>query len=464
MNERLLIRVLIGTHQFEKEEQILRYKMIGFAAMVSLLIPGIGAIALFRYTQGASERAFMDISFISLIFLGWMLLRLNKAFFIPISRILLLIGLIMASIELIWFPESQSRVLWFSTIVYLGFFLLDRREGSVWLGAIISGLSCIYFFAPNLVAMNGYDFAIFILNLFLLSILIHWHEKIKEDSLQMHAQHRRELQETIAEKTYELQQLNATLHRRVDEEVNKNRDKEKQIIQQSRLAQMGEMITMIAHQWRQPLAAISATATALDLKIMRDAYDPEFFKAQMGQINGYARHLSNTIDDFRNFFSSNKEKRRFRLSECVQKALSIIGTTLKNRNIVLDMNVESDPQLFTYENELRQVILNLLKNAEDVFRENQTESPKIAIRIHAVGPKAILEIADNGGGVPAAIKERIFDPYFTTKETRDGTGLGLYMSKTIVEEHCGGTLSVYNSGEGAVFEVALRIDEGASPQ
>jgi signal transduction histidine kinase len=112
--------------------------------------------------------------------------------------------------------------------------------------------------------------------------------------------------------------------------------------------------------------------------------------------------------------------------------------------------------LFSYPNEVRQVILNLLKNAEDILREKQIPNPHIHIKVNHLGPMQILEIGDNAGGVPPEIKDKIFNPYFTTKEKRDGTGLGLYMSKTIIEDHCGGRISVYNGEEGAIFEISLK--------
>jgi len=451
-----LLQFFLGKHEYEAHETILKYKIMTLSIIISVMFFGIGIIAAMRYLEGNTIQTMIDLGMALSLLVGGFILRLNKNSFLIISRILLLMGLVVASLQLVWYPDSQSRLLWFSTPVYIGFFLLDRREGWVWMSVIVTGLLGVYLFYPEVIVLNSLEFFTFIFNLILISILLNWYEKIKEESYEMHNRHRLELEDTILEKTQELQKLNASLHHRVDEEMDKNRDKEKQMIHQSRLAQMGEMISMIAHQWRQPLAAISATATALQLKISRKRYDEENFLQNIKKINEYSQHLSSTIDDFRNFFSENKEQTFFSLKESVEGSLKIIGISLNNHNIQVSVESVEDNDIFSYPNEVRQVVLNILKNAEDILIEKAIENPRIHIKISPLGAMLILEIGDNAGGVPEAIKEKIFDPYFTTKEKRDGTGLGLYMSKTIIEDHCGGKLSVYNSSEGAVFEISFR--------
>jgi signal transduction histidine kinase len=451
-----LFKVLIGKHEFSDDEYILKYKIITLSSIINILIIAVSMMGVIHYVDGDTSQANIDFVLVASFMIAGITLRYSKKSFTIISRLFLLLALSVASLQLFWYPESASGVIWFSTMVYVGFFLLDRREGWVWVITILIGLCSIYILDPNFIALSPIEFVTFILNLILISFLLNWYEKIKEESYILHEKHRLELEETILLKTQELQKLNANLHNRVDMEMDKNRDKEKQMIHQSRLAQMGEMISMIAHQWRQPLAAISATASALQLKIARKRYDEEIFLNSVKQINEYSQHLSSTIDDFRNFFSANKEKSLFKLKDCVEGSLSIIGSSLSNKNIQVTTEVIYDEEIFSYPNEIRQVILNILKNAEDILMEKKIENPKIHIKINHLGPMQILEIGDNAGGIPAEIKDKIFDPYFTTKEKRDGTGLGLYMSKTIIEDHCGGKISVYNSAQGAVFEISFR--------
>ena len=264
------------------------------------------------------------------------------------------------------------------------------------------------------------------------------------------------LEKRVKRKTKELQELNKTLEQRVKEEVDKNREKEKQLLHQSRLAQMGEMISMIAHQWRQPLAAISSTAGTLKLDILMDNYKKEFFEKSLGNISDYSQHLSSTINDFRNFFKDNKEKQETKLEEIIENSLEIIGSTLNSDNIKLVKKYECNEIFYNYPNELKQVVLNLIKNAEDVLLEQSIKNPTIYLKTYLQKNKYILEVSDNAGGIPKDIMHNIFMPYFSTKKNKEGTGLGLYMSKIIIEDNCNGKLYFKNSDEGAVFTIELK--------
>ncbi|RLA76405.1 MAG: hypothetical protein DRG30_02900 [Epsilonproteobacteria bacterium] len=225
--------------------------------------------------------------------------------------------------------------------------------------------------------------------------------------------------------------------------------------QQSRLVQMGEMLSMIAHQWRQPLAAIGSRSAALELKANLGKADKETVIEQAQYISKYAQHLSQTIDDFRNFFKSSKELKESSYNEIIGSVLDIVGTSIENKNIAIIQNLSTEYRFLTYPNELKQVVLNIIKNAEDVLLEKNIKDPKIRIVTYKKDGKNVLEIHDNAGGVPTEIIDKIFDPYFSTKLEKNGTGIGLYMSKTIVEEHCSGTLSITNDESGAVFKVEL---------
>lgn len=252
-----------------------------------------------------------------------------------------------------------------------------------------------------------------------------------------------------------LEELNLTLEERVVHEVEKNRQKDQQLIQQSRLASMGEMISMIAHQWRQPLSAISSTVQGLHIKLTLKKFDEALFIEKLSDVIRYAQYLSQTIDDFRQFFKPSKAKNKVSLEEVIEKVLDIIRVSLENKRIALSMDYRSNESLMTYANELMQVLLNLIKNAEDVLMENKIENPWIKIVTLKDEHSLILEISDNGGGIPEGVIERIFDPYFSTKNKKDGTGLGLYMSQKIIEEHCGGSLRASNGVEGAIFTITL---------
>ena len=263
-----------------------------------------------------------------------------------------------------------------------------------------------------------------------------------------------ELQEAnklLIQKSAEISKINSSLEEKIAQEIEKNRKKDQQMLQQSRLAQMGEMISMIAHQWRQPLNAISAAAISLELKANLNQLDTETTVKISKKITGYAQHLSTTINDFRNFFKSNKQQEEVSYTTIVQSVLNIIETSITNKNITLIQKLESEKVFYTYPNELKQVLLNILKNAEEILLERAVVNPTILIKTY----DNTLIIQDNGGGIDESIIDKIFDPYFSTKTEKNGTGLGLYMSKTIIEDHCHGKLTVSNNEEGAIFKISL---------
>ncbi len=241
------------------------------------------------------------------------------------------------------------------------------------------------------------------------------------------------------------------LKRRVDLEVEQNRKKDKALLQQSRLAQMGEMISMIAHQWRQPLSAISATSGSMIIKAKIGKLDKDTTIELSNKITNYAQHLSSTIDDFRNFFKDNKIKTDTTLEKIVLETLDIVKLSLDYVNIKVVTELNSNIIISTYSNEIKQVVLNIIKNAEDVLVDNKIENPQITIKTF----DTTISISDNAGGIPDDIINKVFDPYFSTKTTKDGTGLGLYMSKTIIEDHCKGKLIVQNDKDGARFDIIL---------
>ena len=249
------------------------------------------------------------------------------------------------------------------------------------------------------------------------------------------------------------------------EELQRSEQKDKTMLHQSKLAQMGEMISMIAHQWRQPLNAIALTTVNIKLDVefkkfdllSKDGVNKCYNDLSKGldNIEGYVKSLSDTIDDFRGFYKEDKEKVEIKLSTLVEGSLEIVLSSIENQNIKLTTDFRCTQKVNTFPNEIRQVILNLIKNAEDVLLEKNIKDPYIHIRTYNDDNCSYLEISDNGGGVPQEIIENIFDPYFSTKIQKDGTGLGLYMSKTIIKDHCDGILSVYNNNDGAVFKIQL---------
>jgi signal transduction histidine kinase len=230
------------------------------------------------------------------------------------------------------------------------------------------------------------------------------------------------------------------------------------MIQQSRLAQMGEMISMIAHQWRQPLASISAISGTLSLDIMMKNYNEEFFQERLDSISELSQHLSQTINDFRGFFKNDKQKEKANIGAIVDSCMQVIGPSLTNKSIHFQIDIDRNVVLNSFISELKQVMLNIFKNAEDALLESKTENATVWIKGYADDNYIYISIEDNAGGISKDIANEIFDPYFSTKKQKDGTGLGLYMSKIIIEEHIGGTISFKNTDLGASFTISIPID------
>jgi len=266
---------------------------------------------------------------------------------------------------------------------------------------------------------------------------------------------RKEMQVIDIKHQEEIEFLNSSLEARVKEEVEQNIEKDRQMFHQSRLAQMGEMIAMIAHQWRQPLSAISSASATLSVKAQLDTLDNESVIKTSKQIDKFVQHLSSTIDDFRNFFKENNHKELTSYTKVTDTVLGIIGSTLKSKGIEVLLELESKSEFITYENELKQVLINLVTNAQDALLEKGVHNPFIKIKSYTFENKYILEVSDNGGGIKDEISEKIYDPYFSTKLNKQGTGLGLYMSNIIIQNHCEGKLSFKNRDDGVCFKIEL---------
>lgn len=252
----------------------------------------------------------------------------------------------------------------------------------------------------------------------------------------------------------ELEALNIQL----EEEFTERKQQEQLLVQNSKLAAMGEMIGMIAHQWRQPLSSISTLAGNLKIYLELDMFDKEQFIALLNEINHHSQYLSNTINDFRHFFKPDNPQDMALIDNIIDATMGIIGKSLEYKNVSLIKEYDFQEEILTYPNELMQVFLNILKNATDAFVDKEVMQPVIKITGYESEGYQVVEIMDNAGGIPEEIIDRIFDPYFSTKGPGIGTGLGLYMSKTIIEEHCGGRLLVKNKDSGACFTIYLPLN------
>ncbi|MCD4756668.1 MAG: ABC transporter substrate-binding protein, partial [Arcobacteraceae bacterium] len=248
-----------------------------------------------------------------------------------------------------------------------------------------------------------------------------------------------------------LEELNNSLEKKIKQEIEKNTKQQVVLMHQSKLAQMGEMIENIAHQWRQPLAQINSSVLLVDIALAKNNIDDTMIEEKLLEIESLTAYMSKTIDDFKNFFNPDKQKSIFDLEDAIEKSLDIVKGSINTHRVAVEIDIDKELKCHCYLDELQQVILTLLNNAIDALILKAIESPKIHIKAHKEDVSIFIDIQDNAGGIPENIIDKIFEPYFTTKHKTQGTGLGLYMAKMIIESGLEGTLSVENRLEGACF-------------
>jgi signal transduction histidine kinase len=254
--------------------------------------------------------------------------------------------------------------------------------------------------------------------------------------------------------------------KKINELIEHERENERMLHQQSKMAAMGEMIGNIAHQWRQPLSAISTIASGIMVQKEYGMFNEDRLIPSMKNITEQTKYLSTTIDDFKNFFSSDKIKQRFKISDVIAKNISLVKDSFKSHQIEIIKEVDDTIELEGYKNELMQAILNILNNAKDQLIKLKSNEPKlIYITAKKENTNIIIEIIDNAGGIDTKIISKIFEPYFTTKHQAQGTGIGLYMTHEIIFKHFKGTIVATNTTtnyqgniyNGAKFIITLPI-------
>ncbi len=265
----------------------------------------------------------------------------------------------------------------------------------------------------------------------------------------------RTLEKRVALQTRKLYELNRHLEERVREEVRKNEEKQKMLFWQSRFASLGQMMANIAHQWRQPLTEL--TLALFNIKRASLKRDDEQVEAIYEEAKSMIQNMSQTIEDFINFFRPDKPKEPFKIAKSLEESLQILQKSLEKEHIKIEGSVDDTLEAVGVSNELSQVVINLLQNAKDAFKDKDIADKKIELKLFEEDGFAKIVVADNAGGIEESVLERIFEPYFTTKHTAKGTGLGLFMSKMIVEKGLSGSIVAKNEGEKAMFVIKIPL-------
>lgn len=262
---------------------------------------------------------------------------------------------------------------------------------------------------------------------------------------------------TMAE---EMHHYKNSMESKINQAIEERTEQTKMLIQQSRLASMGEMIGNIAHQWRQPLNALGLIVQKMDLFSQRNKLTPEIVHESVEKSNYLIKKMSTTIDDFRDFFKPDKQKEYFKLAEVIESVIELLDATFRHQNIDIVLDVDPDIEIYGFKNEFSQVIVNILNNSKDALIDNGITQGRIKVTVKDKNDAVFITIGDNAGGIDEAIINRIFEPYYTTKEEGKGTGIGLYMSKMIVEENMQGIITVRNGKEGAELSMVFLRNKG----
>ena len=263
-----------------------------------------------------------------------------------------------------------------------------------------------------------------------------------------------EYQKKVKRKELRLKNLNKNLNNKIAKAIKEVKSKDRAMLHQSRHARMGEMLSMISHQWRQPLSRLSGILMEVETKVIFKKYDDDFLLKSSNDATNIIEYMSNTIEDFKNFFKPEKEKTNFYISHACEHSIGLVKDSLKNQKINLNYKIIRDKKIRGYQREYSQVILNLLLNARDALLTNNIKNPNINLIINTYKDKTIVIVSDNAKGIKEDYLEKIFEPYYSTKSNQ-GTGLGLYMSKVIIEKSMNGSLTVRNNKDGAIFKVLV---------
>ena len=404
----------------EKSLKSFRFSLLNVLLKIVFIFSALVAlIASFDFLP-LDENYVKVLFFYSLVnFVGYFLLRKHEKYYFLTVNLAMLSALFTFTVMSLTLLNDEFRFVWFFLISFSSFILAGRQYGFLITLFIVLIVSVLYLFAN--INFSLYAFLTFMSALFVFTLFANFFiQKTENDSL--------------------------LLQSKVKEEVSKQKVQETMLLQQYRMANMGEMIDAIAHQWRQPLMQ----SNMMLLNMSESLDDEAYLESKINDLTHLNRHMSQTIDDFRNLLKDGKVKTTFSVASAIDEVLVLLKNSLRE----VSLNYEAKEfELLAYKNEFMQVLITFISNAIEALKE--IEKKHLSIRVKEEYNILYVEVEDSAGGIEPQIMEKIFDPYFTTKEQSGGTGLGLYIAKIIVEQNLNGSLEVVNSKEGAKFIVGL---------
>jgi C4-dicarboxylate-specific signal transduction histidine kinase len=383
--------------------------------------------------------------------------------FLNVATTVITIQCTMLIIYIIYTTSIEDmKFIWIFTYPIVLLYFQRGKKGLYWFVFIVIAL--ILSKVQNIVDTNFSIFELFliILVLLIIAIIVYFYQvKMNEaaslilEQQKMLLDFNANLEQQVKEKTAQLKELNNSLEKKVEEKVKELMKKDELITVQSKQAVMGEMISMIAHQWRQPLSTITLEISNLQLKrLLGEETSCDIVDEKLGQISDTIVYLSDTIDDFQTYFHPQKQSEEIDLDELLKKAINFVLPRVQKTNINIVIKNLEKINIKTYINELIQVVMILLNNAVDAHLERETKDPKIDILVIDNKQRVSISVKDNAGGISSKNLPHIFEPYFSTK-AKNGTGLGLYMSQMIIQKQFHGEVKVQSVKNGAVFTIDI---------
>jgi len=404
----------------EKSLKLFRFSLLNMLLKIVFIFSSLVAlIASFDFLP-LDENYVKILFFYSFVnFLAYYFLKKNEKYYFLAVNLAIFSALLTFTVMSLTVLNDEFRFVWFFLISFSSFILAGRKYGFIITLSIVLIVSILYLFAN--INFSLYAFLTFMSALFIFTLFANFFiKKTENDSF--------------------------LLQSKVKEEVAKQKAQEQMLLQQYRMANMGEMIDAIAHQWRQPLMQSNMILLNMSESLDNEAY----LKSKINNLTHLNRHMSQTIDDFRNLLKDGKVKTTFSVASAIDEVLVLLKNSLRE----VELRYEAkEVKLLSYKNEFMQVLITLISNAIEALEG--VEDKYLFICVKEKESILYVQISDNAGGIEPQIMKKIFDPYFTTKEQSGGTGLGLYIAKIIVEQNLNGSLEVANSKEGTKFTVGL---------
>ncbi len=396
---------------FNKKKWLQDLKIQTLSLMVIIITVVLTLFSIFRFYKGQILHGYADLVVAMIILSSLFYLRKSQMYYNFFSRAYILLGMIMAFLNITYIPDNKTKGIWWTFVIVLSYFLRDKKEGFLWNIAFILIVVSATVFGVGY-TLSTQDLLTLIVNFLLVSSILFWYEKIKEKS----------------------------------EDIDiKNKEKDQIIFQQNKMIAMGELVAFIAHQWRQPLMEISTLLMELEANIsIKNKLDKESVLKTIKDSNAVMEFMSSTINDFQNFFSPKSTIDYFEIESVINTAITMVKSVFKFYSIEHEIiNELRDDRYYGSSNEFAQVVLNLLINSKDQFVEKNITNPKIVIKLKEDEKHIIIEFEDNGGGVDKSVVNNLFEPFITTKDEK-GNGMGLFLSKKIINDKFEGELECQN--------------------